>query len=236
MGMDLRLRGVKGAMAAGVLVAGLTGCGDDAEAGTAEESGAAEGTDAPVGVQNDDGDADAGGEGAAGEAEEPEPLPASSEGPAENWPEPEVPEEASEQTEEGVEAALQYWFETRQYARNTGDTAPLEAVSTENCALCAQQVEQIEDTYEDGWYVQDLDEIEEITVSLDEDGIGNATFLLHQAGFEAYWEDELVSGAESRAGTSWSAALVLEGDEWLVADLVYVGGGEEHADDSEEAS
>lgn len=225
MGMDLRLRGVKGAMAAGVLVAGLTGCGDDAEAGTAEESGAAEGTDAPVGVQNDDGDADAGGEGAAGEAEEPEPLPASSEGPAENWPEPEVPEEASEQTEEGVEAALQYWFETRQYARNTGDTAPLEAVSTENCAFCIDQAEQIEGAFDQGWYVQELDEVTQTAVTFEEDDVAQVAFLMTQASYEAYADGELLGESEAQEDMSWSAALVYSNGRWVIADLVFVSGG-----------
>src|SRR5699024_1721314 len=35
------------------------------------------------------------------EASDAEPVPASSEGPAENWPEPDIPEEIYEPTEEG---------------------------------------------------------------------------------------------------------------------------------------
>lgn len=230
MGMDLRLRGVKGAMAAGVLVAGLTGCGDDAEAGTAEESGAAEGTDAPVGVQNDDGDADAGGEGAAGEAEEPEPLPASSEGPAENWPEPEVPEEASEQTEEGVEAALQYWFETRQYARNTGDTAPLEAASYTVCEFCDDQATLIQQTYEGGWVVQELDVVVEIAVTFDGEDNANAYFLLDTGAYEIYWDGELHDEGDGEAETGWTAALAYGDGRWSVADMVYIATEEEVQD------
>ncbi|WP_188683288.1 DUF6318 family protein [Nesterenkonia cremea] len=212
-----------GAMAAGVLVAGLTGCGDDAEAGTAEESGAAEGTDAPVGEENADGDADAGGEGAAGEAEEPEPLPASSEGPAENWPEPEVPEEASEQTEEGVEAALQYWFETRQYARNTGDTAPLEAASTANCALCAQQVERVEEAYENGWYVQEEDVVHQAFLTLDGDDVASGLFTLNQGAYAGYWDGELVGEVEALEERPWTVALAYVDGRWLVADLLFAG-------------
>lgn len=210
-----------GAMAAGVLVAGLTGCGDDAEAGTAEESGAAEGTDAPIGEENDD----AGGAGAAGEAEEPEPVPASSEGPAENWPEPEVPEEASEQTEEGVEAALQYWFKTRQYARNTGDTAPLEAASTENCAFCLDQAEQVEGAFEQGWYVQELDEVAQTAVTFDEGDVAQVAFLMTQASYEAYVDGELLGESEAQEDMSWSGALIYSNGRWVIADLVFVSEG-----------
>ncbi|GAA1452849.1 hypothetical protein GCM10009618_12150 [Nesterenkonia lacusekhoensis] len=231
MGMDLRLRGVVGAMAAGVLIGGLAGCGDDTEADAAEQTGAAEGAgtaegaEAPSGENSDGAD---GGAGQAEEADEPEPVPASSDGPAENWPEPEVPEEASERTEEGVEAALQHWFETRQYARNTGDTAPLEAASTENCAFCLDQVEQVESAFEQGWYVQDLDEVTQTTISFDGEYGAQVAFLITQASYEAYMDGELLGESEAQEEMGWSAALTHTDNRWVVADLVFVGGNTEN--------
>ena len=217
--MDLKFRCVTGLMTAGVLVGGLTGCGDDAQAGPAEEASAAAGTEAPAG---DDGHSDE--EASAEAAEEPEPVPASSEGPAENWPEPELPEDASERTEEGVEAALQHWFETRQYARNTGDTAPLEAASTEDCAFCLDQIEQVEGAYEQGWYVQELDEISQVIVTFDEDDVAQAILRVTQGSYEAYVDGDLLGESESQEEMGWSAALAYSEERWVVADLVFVGG------------
>lgn len=233
MGMDLRLRGVVGAMAAGVLIGGLAGCGDDTEAdaaeqtGAAERVGAAEGAEAPSG-ENDDG-AD-GGASQAEEADEPEPVPASSDGPAENWPEPEVPEEASERTEAGVEAALQHWFETRQYARNTGDTTPLEAASYSNCDFCDDQARLIHETHEGGWVVQELDVVAEIAVTFEREEIANAYFLLDTGAFEIYWDGELHDEGDGEEGTGWSAALAFEDERWSVADMVYIATDEEVQD------
>lgn len=233
MGMDLRLRSVVGVMAAGVLLGGLTSCGEDAEAdaaeatGAVEGNGAAEGADAPSGESNDadDGDAEQ-----AEDGDEPEPVPASSDGPAENWPEPEVPEEASEQTEEGVEAALQHWFETRQYARNTGDTAPLEAASYSNCDFCDDQARLVHETHEGGWVVQELDVVAEIAVTFEREEIANAYFLLDTGAFEVYWDGQLHDEGDGEEGTGWSAALALENERWTVADMVYVATDQEVQD------
>ena len=157
----------------------------------------------------------------------PEPVPASSDGPAENWPEPEVPEEASEQTEEGVEAALQHWFETRQYARNTGDTAPLEAASTENCALCSQQVERVEEAYENGWYVQDEDVVHQTFLSLEGENLASGLFTLNQGAYAGYWDGDLVGEVEALEERPWTVALAYVGDRWLVADLLFAGDAED---------
>lgn len=227
MGMDLRLRSVVGVMAAGVLLGGLTSCGEDAEAdaaeatGAVEGNGAAEGADAPSGESDDadDGDAEQ-----AEDGDEPEPVPASSDGPAENWPEPEVPEEASEQTEEGVEAALQHWFETLQYARNAGDVEPLLDVSYEGCDFCLAEAELVEDTHENGWFVQELDEIDRITVSVADNGTASAFFLLDTGTFEIYWNGVLHDEGGGEESTGWSTALIFEEEGWAVADLLYVGG------------
>lgn len=234
--MDLKFRCVTGLMTAGVLVGGLTGCGDDAQAGPAEETSAveeisaAEGAEAPAGGDDEQSDE----QDSSDAAEEPEPVPASSEGPAENWPEPELPEDASERTEEGVEAALQHWFETRQYARNTGDTAPLEAASYSNCEFCDHQRELVHEMYENGWVVQEVDVISDIVVVFD-DEVANAYFLLDTGSYETYWDGELHDQGDGEEETGWSAALTREGEHWAVADLVYVASDQEVEDVMENA-
>lgn len=221
-GMDQGLRCVVGAAAVGILLGGLTACGGGSAAGPAEATDAGEGSPAPSGGTQDD-DAGSEAEGAA------EPVPASSEGPAQNWPEPELPAEAAEQTEEGVEAALRYWFETRQYARNTGDTAPLEAASDANCALCNQQIERIEETYENGWYVQEADEIDQLFVRLEEEELATAIFTLNQGAYAGYWDGELIDEIEGKSERGWTVAVTYVDDKWVVADLLFVGEPDEEA-------
>jgi hypothetical protein len=72
---------------------------------------------------------------------DPRPTPASSTGPARNLPKPELPAAAKENTKAGFEAFTQYWFDTATYALETGDTAPLKAVSLESCKMCASYIE-----------------------------------------------------------------------------------------------
>lgn len=67
---------------------------------------------------------------------DPRPTPASSTGPARNLPKPELPAAAKENTKAGFEAFTQYWFDTVTYALETGDTAPLKAVSKPDCKIC----------------------------------------------------------------------------------------------------
>lgn len=199
----------------------LTSCGS-AEAETEDDSEPAEGQPSSE-VEAADGETEDSDE----ETEEdPEPVPASSEGPAENWPEPDIPEEIYEETEEGVEAALEYWLESRAFARNTGDTAPLLAVSYDECAFCTQQVERVQETYEeDGWYVQEVDQIDEVFVRLEEAGQATALFTLNQGAFDTYWEHELLSRTDEQVGMGWSGAFIFESEKWSVARLEFVGDG-----------
>lgn len=226
--MDQGLRCVVGAAAVGILLGGLTACGGGSAAGPAEATDAGEGSPAPSGGTQDD-DAGSEAEGAA------EPVPASSEGPAQNWPEPELPAEAAEQTEEGVEAALRYWFETRQYARNTGDTAPLEAASYSECGFCSQQIGLVEETYEAGWLVQELDEVTENFVRFEDEGMATAIFLLDAGAYELYWEGDLHEEAEGEVGTGWSAAFAFENGSWVVADLRHFASANEVEEELEES-
>lgn len=81
-------------------------------------------------------------------------VPASADGPAQNVPVPELPDAAREQTEEGAEATLEYWWDAFGYLYLTGDAAPLTEVSGESCVFCENFVELIPQMYdEQGWFV-----------------------------------------------------------------------------------
>lgn len=223
--MNVGLRRVFGAVTVCILLGGLTACGEGASAEAPEASVAAEEAETASDEQRDtEQDAE----------EDQEPVPASSEGPAENWPEPEFPVEASEKTEEGVEAALQYWFETRQYARNTGDVGPLEEASYSECAFCQRQVELVQETYEDGWLVQELDEVTDLFVRIEEQDVSTAIFLLNAGAYELYWEGELYEEDEGEEETGWSVALTYKDGSWLVADLRHFASPEDIQEELEE--
>ncbi|UNK45115.1 DUF6318 family protein [Arthrobacter sulfonylureivorans] len=80
--------------------------------------------------------------------------PASEDGPAENVPVPELPEAATEKTEEGLTEFSAYWLETMTYAYATGDLEPMKAISGANCTACINAAQTIETSYSDGgWMV-----------------------------------------------------------------------------------
>lgn len=128
---------------------------------------------------------------------ESEPIPASSEGPAQNWPEPEVPEEIYEPTEEGAEALIQYWFDARHHARVTGEVEVLEQVSMDECELCRAEIEAIEEVYPAGWFLEESsDEIEESYVRKEADSIVSGLFELQMQDFETFVDGEPYSETE----------------------------------------
>lgn len=124
----------------------------------------------------------------------PDPVPASSDGPAENWPEPEIPDEIYEPSEEGAEALIQYWFDARHHARITGDVEVLEYVSLDECELCAAELQAIVEVYPDGWFLDDRpDEVRDSYVQLEEDDIASGLFELRMHDFETFVEGALYS-------------------------------------------
>jgi hypothetical protein len=66
----------------------------------------------------------------------PEYKPASADGPAENVPVPKMPDKAKEKSEEGLKAFAEYWYANLNYAFETGEMAPLEAISGQDCGGC----------------------------------------------------------------------------------------------------
>ncbi|MGO1320301.1 MAG: DUF6318 family protein, partial [Galactobacter sp.] len=68
--------------------------------------------------------------------------PATETSPAKNVPVPEYPEAAKANTEDGQKAFIEYWFKTYNYAFETGNAKPLEAVSGEECEFCQQAADK----------------------------------------------------------------------------------------------
>ena len=80
--------------------------------------------------------------------------PADSNGKAENVPVPVMPELAKENSKEGLEAFIRYWYEVGNYADETGDISGLATLSQNSCNACAYFLKGAQDGNRDGrWLV-----------------------------------------------------------------------------------
>ncbi|NLS09691.1 hypothetical protein HGQ17_06665 [Nesterenkonia sp. MY13] len=188
-----------------------------------EDPGESAEPDEPSGDSTDDDDA--------------EPVPASSDGPAENWPKPEVPEEIYEPTEEGAEALIQYWFDARHYARITGDLEPLEYVSAEDCDVCDYGIAAIAEVYENnGWYVSEPEIILDSYVQLESETNATGIFGMQEPMFQTYWQEELYDEKTEDNFSGFGYSAVYVDDRWQVFDFSYLGEYDEEADEPIEDS
>ncbi|QCU77931.1 hypothetical protein E7744_06850 [Citricoccus sp. SGAir0253] len=153
-------------------------------------------------------------------------VPASSEGPAQNVPVPEMPAEAREQTEEGLEAALEYWWEANYFLKSTGDPRPLDSVSMDSCGVCQSQLERWPRVYQDeAWVVTkpaiitfDLSDVETNRSS------GTSLFRVTEAPGELYMasgrrvEEASSDGSHERP---WAASVTFDNSDgyWRVDDI-----------------
>ncbi|MCW3768853.1 DUF6318 family protein [Paenarthrobacter sp. PAE-2] len=76
--------------------------------------------------------------------------PADSKGKAENVPVPVMPELAKENSKEGLEAFIRYWYEVKSYANQTGDVSTLADLSSADCRLCNRMKKASVDSYRNG--------------------------------------------------------------------------------------
>ena len=223
---------IAGTAAAAALVVSSAGCaaGADAEEPpqptVVESLAAAEEGEDELPSENGDEQSDE----TPQEDPEPTPVPASSEGPAQNWPAPEPPEEIFTPTEEGAEALLQYWFDARHYARITGDTKPLEEVSHEDCAMCDGHIDQINDVYPDAWFVEDeADLVIDVFVRLESTNKASGLFAIRSVSFEAYRDGELDAEDPGGRESGFGIGFMFNDEHWQIHDLRYLG---DYEDDS----
>lgn len=148
-------------------------------------------------------------------------VPASSEGPAQNVPVPELPAAAQEQTQEGLEAALEYWWEAEHYLKLTGDPSPLKEASTTDCELCQELVESWPEIYAaDGWADVETTRVEILFSSLDNNDFGGRAVLsVSESPGEVYRPDgsrvESASG-DGSSDAGWGTGARYEDGHWRV--------------------
>lgn len=210
---------------AAVVMVGLAGCAAGADADepaptvleTPPEASADTGNSESVDFGGEDPEAD------SPDESEPTPVPASSEGPAQNWPAPDPPDEIYEPTEEGAEALLQYWFDARHFARITGDTEPLEDVSREDCAMCDGHIERVTAAFPNAWWVEgEPDKVHESYVRLESEETASGLFAHQSVPFEAFRDGELDSEYEGGTMSGFGVSFVFESGQWQMYDMSYL--------------
>ena len=129
----------------------------------------------------------------ASSAQQTDYIPASEDGPAQNVPEPRLPAVATENSEEGAQAALEYFWEAEQYARLSGLTDPLEVVSADQCEFCEESIQSWPASFEEGvWSVTNAElavDITEVRVSSSVDesqSVGHVFFKLREPATNFY--------------------------------------------------
>lgn len=184
-----------------VLTTGLAGCSDDDDADLEDTANASD--------------------------VETEYVPASADGPAQNVPEPSLPAVATENSEEGAEATLQYFWEAVDYARLTGETDPLALVSHESCEFCDDYIEGWQDRYRDGDWAVIHEPIEidilESNTHFDEQQQDEWTAISYditQPAADLYVDGEILTeeSVEEVNSATWIADLSYDGtsQRWLL--------------------
>ena len=145
-----------------VAALGLTACGGDAEG---EPGSSASPATSAV----------------ASEAATPTPTPsvtseykpATANGPAENVPVPKMPELASEESKEGLEAFTLYWYDLLNYAYESGDVKRLEGITDESCVRCRDVAKNIKAWHSEGrWQVGGKVEIDGTGIDFASNSVG----------------------------------------------------------------
>lgn len=155
----------------------------------------------------------------ASSAQQTEYIPASEKGPAQNVPEPRLPAAATENSEEGAQAALEYFWEAEEYARLSGITDPLEVLSAQECEFCEESIQGWPASFEEGvWSVTTEEltvDITEVRVASSEDGaqsVGHIFFKLQEPATNFYDSHGVRPGEsfEEPEITDWFALMLYD--------------------------
>lgn len=155
------------------------------------------------------------------------PKKATAEGPAENLVLPEAPTVVAGFTEEGLEAFVEYWFDVRNYAVASGDSAALRALSSAECTYCDWHIDlsdRIGDARGAEWIVGGEMYSAREDAGLEESERGPRAFMtLVQRGGALYDEEGLVHELDvhfdSRTDTIVAIAHYRHG-AWTMSDFM----------------
>lgn len=155
-------------------------------------------------------------------------VPASAEGPAQNVPKPVMPEVMKEETQEGAEAAVKYFWETVYYMQQTGDAGLEQEISGPTCKFCEHHKNSIMKLYGDGgWMVSETATIHSAITRPSKNGY-TSTILLNMSKeefFEKSGDEIAVSMSDSEDKAPWIAQSRYDKDlgHWTIAEMAYEG-------------
>ena len=149
-------------------------------------------------------------------ADTAEYVPASADGPAQNVPEPRLPVSATENSDDGAKATLEYFWEAEAFASLTGNGDSLAVVSDDSCAFCHESIDGWPKNYEDGyWSVLHGDIIVNVTEVVtseeddEEESVAHIYFELTEPATDFYNEEgkHLEASFDETDTQDWFAIL-----------------------------
>ena len=143
---------------------------------------------------------------------------------AENYPKPELPDAAKENSERGAEAAAEHYVATLSYAWNTGDTRTLATLSAENVPFADGHINAINSLYSNGWAygnaatITSIVEVEPVTAEMGAppNTIGVLFHVTTTNGTSCQGQRLVVSDNEYTV--SFALFMTWQDDRWLVTD------------------
>ncbi|MFF5793153.1 DUF6318 family protein [Paeniglutamicibacter sp. NPDC012692] len=154
----------------------------------------------------------------------PKPVPASSKGPAQNWPVPKMPEAAKKKSEEGIVAFTKYYFELVDYTVLTYDTKPIKSVTEHSCYLCAKQLIDPGDRNrgKGSWHVGGKTTLKvNFAKEVDSGGVSGFTFLRDKTLIYLP-SGELQGKIPALTNPAAGTLQMIFADGWKVADVEFI--------------
>ncbi|GGO48279.1 hypothetical protein GCM10010977_27500 [Citricoccus zhacaiensis] len=131
---------------------------------------------------------------------------------------PEMPDAAKEPTQEGLEAAIKYWWEAGDFLRATGDSTHIDEVSTSNCDLCQSQRNRWTEIYElRGWAETGPTEVEVQFTNIDNGGLGGTgAIVVSESPSQIYQPNGSPGGSgDGSDDRPWAISAVFDEEDQL---------------------
>ncbi|XKH56179.1 DUF6318 family protein [Citricoccus nitrophenolicus] len=214
----VRLAGLAGVVAVGLVLAGCSGDGGEGASSSAAPSATevSTGSASPTGTGSDSASPSSS---ASGSYE-----PATETSPATNVPIPEMPEAAKEPTQEGLESAVEYWWTAGDFLRATGESTYIDEVSTSDCGLCQSQRDRWAEIYDlGGWAETGPTEVGVQFTNIDNGGLGGTgAIVVSESPSQIYQPNGSQGGSgDGSEDRPWAFSAVFDEEEqvWKIEGL-----------------
>lgn len=134
---------------------------------------------------------------------------------------PVLPEAAKKGDAPGAEAFLVHWFAVANYAKQTGDTDALLALSEPGCVVCADLIAGIDETYDAEGHIRGKLWTVESAVSPppDSDGVVLATVRVTQSEGAVVESGGAESPSPAEEPENAGMVLAFEGGSWVLTGI-----------------